>query len=140
MMNPPQGGDQPAVQPYRPSPFPTHGPPPYEGPPSSPPARKSHVGLIAAVTALLVLLIAGGTALALALESTVLDTAAVERDVALQFGDREGVAVQLTCPGDMEVQAGATHECRGITADDEEVTLRITITDEMSASYTWTEP
>jgi hypothetical protein len=134
--DPPHGGDQPVVQPYRPSPFPAYGPP--YAPPA--PARKSHVGLIAGVTALLVLLIAGGTALALALESTVLDPAAVERDVAIQFGDREGVAVQVTCPGDMDVQAGATYECRGITADDEEVTLRITITDERSAAYTWTEP
>jgi hypothetical protein len=136
MTNPPLGGDQP----YRPTPFPTHGAPPDAGPPYAPPARKSHVGPIAAVTALLVLLIAGGTALALALEPTVLDTAAVERDVAIQFGDRAGVAVQLTCPRDMEVQAGATHECRGITADDEDVTLRITITDDKSAAYTWTEP
>jgi hypothetical protein len=151
MTNPPQDGDQPGepgplpVQPWRPSPFPASGPPPYPGPlpigpPVGAPAQKSHVGLIAAVTALLVALIAGATALVLALESTVLDRAAVERDVAAQFAGREGVTIDLSCPARMEVTAHAAYDCHGITADDEQVTLRITITDEHSAAYTWTEP
>jgi hypothetical protein len=40
----------------------------------------------------------------------------------------------------MEVIEGATYECDGTTADGESVTLRIAITDEKSAAYTWTEP
>ena len=66
--------------------------------------------------------------------------AAVERDVAAQFQEREGVSVELDCGDDMEVIEGATYECDGTTADGESVTLRIAITDEKSAAYTWTEP
>ena len=40
----------------------------------------------------------------------------------------------------MTVDAGATYECTGTTADGEDVTLQIPITDEDSAAYTWTEP
>jgi hypothetical protein len=122
--------------PYRPSPFPASGPP---APPVVEPPAKSYVGLVVVVTVLLVLLIAGGTALALALRSTVLDPAAVERDVARQFQAVEGVAVALTCAEEMEVAAGASYECTGVTADEEEVRLRITVTDEPTAAYTWTE-
>ena len=122
---------------HRPSPFPASGPP---VPLPAPPPAKSPVGLIVVGTVLLVLLIAGGTALALALRSTVLDPAAVERDVARQFEDLEGVSVALTCADEMEVRAGASYECTGVTADDEEVRLRITVTDERTAAYTWIEP
>ena len=66
----------------------------------------------------------------LALQSTVLDPAAVERDVAAQFEQREGVAIELHCADDMEVKKGATYECTGTTADGESVTLQIAITDE----------
>jgi len=64
----------------------------------------------------------------------------VERDVAAQFEEREGVAIDLSCDEEMRVRAGDTYECTGETADGEEVTLEITITDEDSAAYTWTEP
>jgi hypothetical protein len=40
----------------------------------------------------------------------------------------------------MKVKAGATYTCRGKTADGESVTLKLTITDEKTAAYTWTEP
>jgi hypothetical protein len=133
MTTPSQDDDQPIVAPWRPSPFPPSGPPP------SPPAQKSRVGLIAAVTAVLLALIAGTKALVLALRPTMLDRSAVERDVAAQFADLEGVTVDLSCPAEMDVTAGATYDCRGITADGEEVTLRIAITDEESATYTWAE-
>ena len=122
--------------PHRPSPFPASGPP--EPPPAAPPA-KSSVGLVVGATVLLVLLIAGGTALALMQRSTVLDPAAVERDVARQFEEVEGVPVALTCAEEMAVETGASYECTGVTADDEEVRLRITVTDERTAAYTWTE-
>jgi hypothetical protein len=85
-------------------------------------------------------LIALVVVLVMSLQSTVLDPAAVERDVAAQFQEREGVAVDLDCADDMEVVKGATYECSGTTADGESVTLRIAITDEDSAAYTWTEP
>ena len=104
------------------------------------PPQKSRIGLIAAATALVLLVIAGVVVLVMALQSTVLDRSAVERDVAAQFEEREGVAIDLECAQEMEVDAGSTYECTGRTADDEEVTLQIRIEDEDSAAYTWTEP
>jgi uncharacterized membrane protein len=104
------------------------------------PQQKSRVGLIAAVTAVILVLIAGAVVVALSLSSTVLDRTAVERDVAAQFEEREGVAIDLSCAEEMKVRPGATYECTGTTADGEDVTLRIAITDEESAAYTWTEP
>ena len=104
------------------------------------PAKKSKAGLIAGLVALLVL-VAGAVLLFVFLGgSTVLDQGAVERDVAAQFQEREGVAVELTCPADMEVSSGATYECTGTTERGEDVTLQIAITDAESAAYTWTEP
>jgi len=70
---------------------------------------------------------------------TVLDPERVEADVAAQFEQIEGVAVDLTCDDEMQVEQGADYECTGTTADGEEVTLRIVITDETDASYTWEE-
>ena len=104
------------------------------------PAEKSKVGLIALVTGGVLVLIAVVVVLVMSLQSTVLDPAAVERDVAAQFQEREGVSIELDCGDDMEVTEGATYECSGTTADGESVTLRIAITDEESAAYTWTEP
>jgi hypothetical protein len=102
--------------------------------------QKSKVGLIAGLTGLALLLIAGVVAALVAMQSTVLDPAAVERDVAAQFEQREGVAIDLTCDEEMEVDEGDSYRCTGVTADGEEVTLQITITDEETAAYTWTEP
>ncbi len=102
------------------------------------PARKPKVGLIAAGTAGILVLVAG--ALVLNLSATVLDRNAVERDVAIQFEEREGVAIELDCAEEMKVESGATYECTGTTTDGEDVSLRIAITDEESAAYTWTEP
>lgn len=108
---------------------------PYPGPP-----QKSKVGLIAGLTGLALLLIAGVVAALVAMKSTVLDPAAVERDVAAQFEQREGVAIDLTCAEEMQVDEGDSYRCTGVTADGEEVTLQITITDKETAAYTWTEP
>jgi uncharacterized membrane protein len=121
---------------------PQYGPPQYGAPQYGHPAppKKSRVGLVAAVTAGLLVLIAGAVALALSLSSTVLDRNAVERDVAAQFEEREGVAIDLDCAEEMKVESGATYECTGTTADGEDVTLRIAITDEDTAAYEWTEP
>jgi hypothetical protein len=119
---------------------PQYGPPPPQyGAPQYAPQQKSKVGLIALVTGVLLVLIAAVVVLVMTLQSTVLDPAAVERDVAAQFQEREGVAIDLDCPDQMDVVEGATYECTGTTADGESVTLRIAITDENSAAYTWTE-
>ena len=92
------------------------------------------------MTAGILVLVAGAAVLTLSLSSTVLDRNAVERDVAAQFEGREGVAIDLSCAQEMKVSSGATYECTGNTADGEDVTLRIVITDEDTAAYTWTEP
>jgi hypothetical protein len=110
------------------------------GPPAGAPGGTSKVGLIALVAGLALLLIAGVVVLVMSLQSTVLDPAAVQRDVAAQFEQREGVAVELNCPDDMKVKANATYDCSGTTADGESVTLQIAIADENTAAYTWTEP
>jgi hypothetical protein len=107
--------------------------------PAGPP-RKSRSGLVGGLAVAALLLVVGAVAAALALRSTVLDPAAVERDVAAQFEQREGVAIDLTCREEMEVEEGESYPCTGVTADGEEVTLQITVTDEDSAAYTWTEP
>ncbi|HLM06044.1 MAG TPA: DUF4333 domain-containing protein [Blastococcus sp.] len=135
-------------QQYGPPPFgtpPQYGAPQYPAPgqygqPYGAPPQKSKVGLIAAVTGVVLLAIVGVVVLVLALQSKVLDRAAVERDVAAQFEEREGVAIDLSCTDEMQVDAGSTYECSGTTADGEDVTLRIRIEDEDSAAYTWTEP
>ena len=113
---------------------PGYGAPGYGAPP------KSRAGRVAAATGLALLLIVGVVVAVLAMQSTVLDPAAVERDVAFQFEQREGVAITLDCAEEMAVDEGDSYECTGVTADGEEVTLQITITDEETAAYTWTEP
>jgi hypothetical protein len=140
---PPQYG-QPARPQYG-QPAPAYGQPQYGQlqygqPPYDQPAQKSKVGLIAAITGITLLVIAGIVVLVLSLQSKVLDRAAVERDVAAQFEEREGVAVDLDCSDEMTVKSGSSYECTGTTADGEDVTLQIRIEDEDSAAYTWTEP
>jgi hypothetical protein len=131
---PPSAPAQPDTQdPYGQS---SSGPPPDQ----SEPARRSRAAAIAAVAGAVVLLVVGGIVLAFALRSEVLDPRAVERDVAAQFQQREGVGIDLECTDGMKVESGASYECTGVTADEEPVTLRITITDPETAAYTWTEP
>jgi hypothetical protein len=84
--------------------------------------------------------VAGAIVLVVSLRPTELDPSAVERDVAVQFEEREGVAIELDCSDGMAVDSGESYECTGVTADGEDVTLQITITDEDQAAYTWTEP
>lgn len=69
---------------------------------------------------------------------TVLDRGAVQRDVAGQFQQREGVAVALDCPTDMPLVAGRTYRCAGTTATGEPVTVRIVVTATRPPAYTWT--
>ncbi|MGY2003747.1 DUF4333 domain-containing protein [Blastococcus sp. SYSU DS1024] len=114
-----------------------HGAPQYA--PARPPARRKRTGLLVGLLVLAALLV-GGVVLATTAGPTVLSRSAVERDVAEQFEQREGVAVDLRCDQEMRVEEGATYECTGVTADDEQVTLQIEITDADSARYTWSEP
>jgi hypothetical protein len=137
----PYGAPQYGSPPYTGQPYgaPQYGAPGQQfGPPPGPP-QKSKVGLIALVTAVVLLVIAGVVVLVMALQPTVLDAASAERDVAAQFEQREGVAVELDCPDNMKVRAGATYTCTGTTADGESVTLRLSITNPKTAAYTWTE-
>jgi hypothetical protein len=142
MTNPPRGSDEPGEGPGAPS----TPPPPFSGPPQywtygePAPPKNSRVGLVVAVTAGVLVLLAVAVVLTLGLSSTVLDRNAVEADVAAQFEEREGVAVDLSCAQEMKVASGASYECTGTTADGEDVTLRIAIADEDTAAYTWTEP
>jgi hypothetical protein len=134
----PQYG-QPAPQYGAPAQYGQYGGGQY-GPGYGAPAKKSKTGLIAGLVGLVVLVVGAVLLFVFLGGSTVLDQGAVENDVAAQFQEREGVAVDLTCPADMEVSSGATYECTGTTEAGEEVTLQIAITDEESAAYTWTEP
>jgi hypothetical protein len=121
---------------------PGYGQPGYGQQPFGQPAapKKSRIGLIVGVTAGILALIALVVVLSLTMSSTVLDRNAVQRDVAAQFEEREGVAIDLSCDDEMKVEEGATYQCTGTTADGEDVTLEIAVTDEDTAAYTWTEP
>jgi hypothetical protein len=137
----------------QPPPPPPFGPPGQYGPPSQfgsygvpgpyampqEPTRKSRVGVLIGVTALILALVAIGVVLAMHLGPTVLDRTAVERDVAAQFEQLEGVAIDLSCPQEMKVESGAEYRCTGTTADGEEVKVAIRIGDELNGDYTWTE-
>ncbi len=80
----------------------------------------------------------GVATLVYVLSSTILRPEAVERDVAALFEEREGVAVDLDCRQRMIVRPGADYECDGVTADGEEVEIRITVENDDGA-YTWAE-
>jgi hypothetical protein len=127
-------------------PPPEHRPSPY-GPPVSldeEPARppRSHRRLLLAGIALVVVAAAAVVALAVLdptlFGGTVLDRGAVERDVAGQFQQREGVAVTLSCPEEMALVAGGSYRCTGTTATGERVPIRIVVTDAARAGYSWT--
>ena len=163
MTEPPQDEQRPgpgAPQPHgqqphaRPRPFPQQpAPPPQQfgqpygqpqhagaGQSYGVPAQKSRVGLIAAATVAVLLLIGVVVVLARTLGTTVLDRAAVERDVAAQFEEIHGLSIDLSCPDEMPVESGAEYTCTGTTKDGQEVTLAIQIADPSDdAEYTWVE-
>jgi hypothetical protein len=92
-----------------------------------------------ALVAVVATAVAVGVVLAATLRTRVLDRAAVQRDVAAQFQDHEGVAIRLDCADSMPLTTGATYRCRGTTAAGEQVTLLIRVTDARTARYTWFE-
>lgn len=106
------------------------GPP---APPARTPSRRPRrLGLLL----LAVLLVAAALTLPSPFGSTRLDPAAVERAVAGQFEDREGIALDLSCAEELPVRAGATYSCAGRTTDGEPVTVTITLRGE-DGDYTW---
>jgi hypothetical protein len=128
---------------------PSSGPPssgpPFSGPsapgeeqPAPPRSRRplllAGIGLVVAAAAAVVALTLLDPA---PFGGTVLDRGAVERDVAGQFQQREGVAVTLTCPQQMEVRTGGSYRCTGTTATGERVPIRIVVTDASRAAYSW---
>jgi hypothetical protein len=147
---PPGYGQQPYGQPgyAQPGyPQPGYGQQPYGhpqyseasyAPPGTPP-KKRRTGLIVGLVAGVVVVAALAVVLSLSLGTRVLNRAAVQRDVASQFEEREGVAIDLTCASGMKLAKGATYQCQGTTADGENVTLTITVTDPGKADYTWSE-
>jgi hypothetical protein len=91
------------------------------------------LGLLAVVAVVLLATVLPGL-----LSSTALDPQAVQRDVAEQFEQREGVPLDLRCGDRMTVETGRSYECQGTTADGEPITITITIAGD-DASYTWSE-
>jgi hypothetical protein len=117
-------------------------PPQYEqfdgwGQPPQPVRRRSRFGV---VFWLLVVALVIGLAVTLParLGGTRLDPQAVQRDVAAQFQQREGVGIDVRCDQQMRVQEGRTYSCDGTTADDQQVTITITITS-ADGDYTWSD-
>jgi hypothetical protein len=66
-----------------------------------------------------------------------LDGGTVERDVAAEFEERDGVGLELDCPEDMPVASGEVHLCHGTTSDGAQVTVGIQISDDLDGSYEW---
>lgn len=134
----PQYGQPYGQQPYGQQPY---GQPPYGTYPAQygGPAKKSRTGLIVGLAVAALVIVAAAVLIPTALSYKVLDRGAVQRDVATQFQQRDGVKIDLTCPQRMKVSTGATYTCTGTTSQGEKVTLHIRITDENSAAYTWSE-
>ena len=118
------------VDPYAPQPY----PPGYGAP-----VKRRRTGLVWALAAVVVVAVAVAVVLSFTLRTRVLNRSAVERDVAAQFQEHEGVAIRLDCADSMALTTGATYRCVGTTADGERVTLQIRVTDAQKAHYTWAE-
>jgi hypothetical protein len=133
---PPPGGQQAPYGPYG-QPVPPAWQP-GAPPPGKPPRDSKRTALIVALVVVGLALVAGVALLVYVLSSTRLDRASVERDVAAQFEERNGVELDLDCRHRMIVRPGADYECEGTTADGEEIEIRIMIENENGA-YTWAE-
>lgn len=103
-----------------------------------PSGRRSHRPLYGGLALIAVLLIVA-LAIGRYLGPTLLDADAVERDVAAQFEERHGVALDLSCEQEMLVASGEVYRCEGRTADREEVTIEVLISDSLDGAYTWVE-
>ena len=68
-----------------------------------------------------------------------LEPAVVERDIAAEFEQREGIALDLDCPRNMPIASGNTYTCDGTTSDGRQLEVSITISDDLDGSYTWSD-
>ena len=73
-----------------------------------------------------------------ALPPEALDRAAVERDVAAAFEERDGVGLDLDCP-EMPVASGEVYHCAGTTSAGVRLTVEIQIGGELDGSYEWVD-
>ncbi|WP_157943997.1 DUF4333 domain-containing protein [Blastococcus atacamensis] len=91
---------------------------------------------------LLGLLLGGVTGCSLLIENwgpDPLEGAVVERDIAAEFEERRGVALDLDCPREMPVASGEGYSCDGTTADGEPIDVWVQIDDRLDGTYTWGE-
>jgi hypothetical protein len=132
------GSPQYAQPPYGQPPYGPYAPQPYP-PGYGAPVGHRRTGLVWALAAVVVVAVAVAVVLSFTLRTRVLNRSAVERDVAAQFQEHEGVAIRLDCADSMALTTGAMYRCVGTTADGERVTLQIRVTDAQKARYTWAE-
>ncbi len=125
-------------------PTPPFGPPaPQYGPPASPfgppstgfgpppaPPRRRRTGVIIGAVAAAVVVLGGLVVGALLLFGTkTLDTAEAERQIAQLTQEQAGVApTDVSCPADIEAEAGATFDCSA-SLEDQPITFTVTQTD-----------
>lgn len=70
-----------------------------------------------------------------------LDPAAVEREVAAEYEERTGVAVEVRCPEEMPENSGEVQPCEGARPDGEVVYIEIQIADPgEDVDYHWWTP
>lgn len=70
-----------------------------------------------------------------------LDRAAVEREVAAEYEERIGTAVEVRCPEDMPVASGEVYPCEGTRTDGDVVYIEIQIADPGGErDYNWWTP
>jgi hypothetical protein len=115
---------------------PQYGPPaaPYGPPPAGfgqPPARRKRTGAIIGAVGAAVLVLGGLVVGALLLFGTkILDTAEAERQIAQLTQEQAGVApTDVTCPADVEAEAGATFACSA-SLEDQPISFTVTQTDD----------
>ena len=58
-----------------------------------------------------------------------LERATVEREVAAEYEERIGVAVEVRCPDEMPVASGEVYACEGTRTDGEVIYVEIQIAD-----------
>jgi hypothetical protein len=113
-------------------PTPSYGPPATGvGPPQPQPAPRRRTGVVIAATVAAVLVLGGLVVGALLLFGTkTLDTAEAERQIAQLTEDEAGVApTDVSCPEDIEAQAGATFSCSA-SLEAQPISFTVTQTDD----------